>query len=81
MIKLIGYDFQIEYQQGKDNVVAEALSRRGPITQLTTISLPIPQWLQPIQEANKHHPELQRLHHHVHQGEAMSPWEVKQHIL
>ena len=48
--KLMGYDCEITYKKGKDNIVADALSRTfdGHIS-LSTISMPIPNWLQSVQ--------------------------------
>ncbi|GKB03552.1 retrotransposon-related protein [Tanacetum coccineum] len=36
--KLMGYDYEVIYKQGKDNAVADALSRRGDVGELLAIS-------------------------------------------
>ena len=48
--KLMGYDYEITYKQGKDNLVADALSHTFDYhISLSTISMPIPNWLQSVQ--------------------------------
>jgi len=48
---LQGYDFQIIYQPGKENVVADALSRQGQDSTLIllAVSSPISQLIQELQ--------------------------------
>jgi hypothetical protein len=38
MAKLMGLQFQIVYKKGKENVVADALSRVGRVMALTTVT-------------------------------------------
>ena len=56
---MLGYDYEIIYKKGHDNVVADALSRQfEDESALLSISLPIPDW---IEEAHKEwfsHPSL-----------------------
>ena len=43
----MGYDDEINYKKGKDNLVADALSRTfDDHASLLAISMPIPNWLQ-----------------------------------
>ena len=37
--KLLGYAFVVEYKKGSENVVADALSRRGEVSELVATSL------------------------------------------
>ena len=47
----MGYDYEITYKKGKDNLVADALSRTFyDHASLSTISMPIPNWLQYVQQ-------------------------------
>ena len=42
----MGYDYEITYKKGKDNLVADALSRTFDAhVSLSSISMPIPNWL------------------------------------
>ena len=46
----MGYDFQVEYQKGVENLVADALSRKEEKAKLAAISTPVPRWLDTIKE-------------------------------
>jgi hypothetical protein len=61
LVKLLGYDYEIEYKRGKENYVIDALSWMEEPRTLMAISHPIPQWLKPIQEEVRSDPELQAL--------------------
>ena len=47
----MGYDYEITYKKGKDNIVVDALSRTfDDQGSLSTISIPVPNWLQSVQQ-------------------------------
>ena len=47
--KLMGYDYEITYKKGKDNLVVDALSCTfDDHASLSTISMPIPNWIQSV---------------------------------
>jgi hypothetical protein len=47
--KLFGYDYEIIYKKGKDNVVADALSRKYEDEgSLFSLSFIVPDWLQVV---------------------------------
>ena len=47
----MGYDYDITYKKGDDNLVSDALSRTfDDLVSLSTISIPIPKWLQYVQQ-------------------------------
>ena len=47
----MGYDYEITYKKGKDNLVADALSRTfDDHVSLSAISMPIPNWLESVQQ-------------------------------
>lgn len=51
LTKLLGYDFRVEYKRGRENKVADALSRREETSTeptLTVISYPTATWLKEL---------------------------------
>ena len=63
----MGFDFVVEYKRGRENVVADALSRKveevdgqsikgQPI--LLALSQPTPDWLEAIREENASNPKV-----------------------
>ena len=51
MTKLFGYDYEIIYKKGKDNVVEDALSRRYEEEgSLFPLSFIVPDWLQAVRQ-------------------------------
>ena len=82
--KLMGFDFKIEYKQGRYNCVADALSRRfedNEEGQIWAISTSIPHWLEAIQEEHKNSSMVQEILQRTLAGEAVGPWEVRDGIL
>lgn len=47
LVKLLGYNYTIEYKKGKENKIADALSRAPHATKLLAISQLIPVWIEP----------------------------------
>jgi len=81
LVKLMGYDFTIEYKKGRENTAADSLSRREDQDQLSAISTPIPHWIEPIQEEILQEKELQDLVLKIQQGEALGPWSYKSGLI
>ena len=49
--KIMGYDYEITYKKGKDNLVADAISYTfDDHASISAISMPIPNWLQSVQQ-------------------------------
>lgn len=80
LVKLMGYDFTIEYKKGKENLVADALSRRNA-SGVAAISTPVPNWLDPIKDEVQSNQTMQELVGKCEQDEAVGPWEFKDGIL
>ena len=75
LLKLMGYDFSIEFKKGKNNMAADALSKKDTQGEFNAVSSPLPQWLESIKVENQSHSELQQIHQLHEQGEAIGPWE------
>lgn len=53
LIKLLGYNYTVEYKKGRQNRAADALSRKSDI-HLTAITLITPQWVEHVQKSYEH---------------------------
>jgi len=77
--KLLGYDFVIEYKRGKENKVADALSRKfeDPLTaeelSLSLISFPIPSWTTELQASYLQDAETSSILETLQQGKPAPP--------
>jgi hypothetical protein len=49
LVKLMGYNYTIEYKRGKENKVVDALSRRPQPDSINAISTTIPLWVNDVQ--------------------------------
>ena len=61
MAKLMGLQFQIVYKKGKENVVADALSRVGRVMALTTVTEVQPAWIMEVTNSYVTDPEAQQM--------------------
>jgi hypothetical protein len=60
--KLFGYDYEIIYKKGKDNVVVDALSRKYEDEgSLFSLSFIVPDWLQVVHQEWLHDPKSSHL--------------------
>jgi hypothetical protein len=50
MLKLLEFDFSIEYNKGKENSIADALSRKVDLLPCQAISAGVPKWIVDIEE-------------------------------
>jgi hypothetical protein len=82
--KLLGFDFEVEYKQGKENKTADALSRIHSTDQQAVmqedethshtahnhaISISNPTWIEELKKAYPEDPSIQELLHQYHRGE------------
>ena len=67
--KMLGYDFEIIYKKGKQNVVVDALSRKDEDVQafLYVISILQPEWIAKSRDEWKNDEEVWTLIHKLHQ--------------
>jgi len=62
LAKMLGYDYEIIYKKGRENSVANALSRQfEEESTLLAISLPIPEWIEEARREWFSHPWLSHL--------------------
>jgi hypothetical protein len=76
LIKLMGYDFTIEYKKGHNNRTADALAHELEGT-LMALSVPIPHWIEPIQHKVQYDPDLQAWAARSQQNEVVGPWHLQ----
>lgn len=73
LTKLLGYDFVIAYKKGKENKVANALSRQvekegSQEALLAMISFPTPRWVKELKESYRNSDEAKKLISSLYQG-------------
>jgi hypothetical protein len=61
LIKLMGYNYKIEYKQGNTNKAADALLRRPQHAQAMTISTAVPLWIQEVLDSYASDPRCKEL--------------------
>jgi hypothetical protein len=61
MTKLMGLQFRVVYKQGKDNVVADALSRMAHVMAMTSVSEVQSMWIQEVLNSYTTNNEAQEL--------------------
>uniref|UniRef100_A0A2N9HL73 Chromo domain-containing protein n=1 Tax=Fagus sylvatica TaxID=28930 RepID=A0A2N9HL73_FAGSY len=81
LYKLMGFDFSIEYKQGKENKVADALSRMHEESkekmEVMAITCPTPHWVKAVKEDQESSEHVQQLVSKVKEGEAVGPWVLR----
>jgi hypothetical protein len=72
--KLFGYDYEIIYKKGKDNVVVDALSRKYEDEgSLFSLSFIVPDWLQVVRQEWLHDPKSLHLIQQLQSNSPVSP--------
>jgi hypothetical protein len=73
--KLFGYDYEIIYKKGKDNVVADALSQKYEDEgSLFSLSFIVPDWLQYVRQECLQDPKRSQLIQQLQSNAPTSPW-------
>ena len=81
ILKLMGYDFVIEYKQGKFNQVVDGLSRKGEEAMICVLTLPQPSWWDSIMKLHGTNVVIMCLKEKVEKGELGEQWIVKRGVL
>lgn len=79
LYKLMGFDFVVEYKKGRENIVANALSRRfeeDSMGEFQAICTPFPNWLEAIKEEVKNNEFFHGVKSKIEQDEVVGPWEL-----
>jgi hypothetical protein len=66
LIKLMGYNYRIEYKKGREKKAVDALSRRPPTESLRAISTTIPLWVKDVQNSYIGEPKCKELEEQLH---------------
>jgi len=63
LTKLLGFDFLVGYKKGKENLVADALSRKfeNAPAMLTALTFPADNWISTLRDSYSEDPKLQKL--------------------
>jgi hypothetical protein len=80
LVKLLGYDFTIEYKKGIENSAADGISRMNHES-LASLSFPIPHWVEPIKDEINQEDELQQMVRNIQQGTLAGPWSFKMGLI
>jgi hypothetical protein len=66
LLKLMGYDYKIEYKKGKENRAADTLSRRHATESVRVISTAVPLWVNDVQASYVDDPKCKELEQQLH---------------
>lgn len=81
LIKLLSYDYKIEYKKGQENKAADALSRMQQLNALTTTVI-VPQWITEVAASYSTDPKCHELESHLHIApQSHPPYTLKGGIL
>jgi hypothetical protein len=66
LVKLMGYNYTIEYKKGKDNKAADALSRKPNTESMRAISTVLPLWVNDVQTSYTGDSKCKELEEQLH---------------
>jgi hypothetical protein len=66
LVKLMGYNYKIEYKKGKENKAADALSRRPQDESVRALSTTIPLWINDLQASYVANPKCKEIEEQLH---------------
>ena len=81
ILKLMGYNFVIEYKQGKFNRVANGLFSKGKEVVICIMTLPNLDWWDSVVELHETNVKIKDLKEKAEKGEVGKQWTVKRGVL
>jgi hypothetical protein len=66
LVKLMGYNYKIEYKRGKENKAEDALSRRPQEEFVRALSTAVPLWINDVQASYVADPKCKEIEDHLH---------------